>query len=300
MPLAPGWTAHELLELLDAIDVLGYGYWEGIAKSITLRVRTPDECKEVYNKYFLDGLIGKATWATVKKQTLEDLSVDDLGPLGAFKIDRLPPIECTLDDAQSLGYMSQRDMFERESDPAAEKDISGMTLTATDTDIEVALKLSQVDVYVRRLRERHRRKRIVRDYQLVRKYFHGPDNATFNRVNMLKKQREFDERYRVFAQFYSALEFERHLNQFAREKLLLLRVSELCRYRWNGLQRFDEINHFEQHVAAENRDTGPYGQYGRTVSDAKHRIYHNAFSFSFTLYSIIRFPFFFDDVRRKL
>jgi len=39
------------------------------------------------------------------------------------------------------------------------------------SDVEMALKLAVVDMYIRRLRERQRRKRIVRDYQLVAKYF---------------------------------------------------------------------------------------------------------------------------------
>lgn len=41
---------------------------------------------------------------------------------------------------------------------------------SSDVD-EMALKLAVVDMYIRRLRERQRRKRIVRDYQLVAKYF---------------------------------------------------------------------------------------------------------------------------------
>lgn len=41
----------------------------------------------------------------------------------------------------------------------------------TSSDVEMALKLAVVDMYIRRLRERQRRKRIVRDYQLVAKYF---------------------------------------------------------------------------------------------------------------------------------
>lgn len=39
------------------------------------------------------------------------------------------------------------------------------------SEVEMALKLAVVDMYIRRLRERQRRKRIVRDYQLVAKYF---------------------------------------------------------------------------------------------------------------------------------
>lgn len=40
-----------------------------------------------------------------------------------------------------------------------------------DSEMEISLKLAIIDMYTRRLRERARRKRIVRDYQLVAKYF---------------------------------------------------------------------------------------------------------------------------------
>lgn len=54
----------------------------------------------------------------------------------------------------------------------AEQLVSSLQLnTAEDSNIEIALKLAHVDMYIRRLRERARRKRLVRDYQLVAKFF---------------------------------------------------------------------------------------------------------------------------------
>ena len=54
----------------------------------------------------------------------------------------------------------------------AEQLVSSLQLNAVeDSDMEKALKLAQVDMYTRRLRERYRRKRIVKDYQLVSKFF---------------------------------------------------------------------------------------------------------------------------------
>lgn len=37
--------------------------------------------------------------------------------------------------------------------------------------MDISLKLALVDIYSRRLRERSRRKRVIRDYQLVCKFF---------------------------------------------------------------------------------------------------------------------------------
>lgn len=54
----------------------------------------------------------------------------------------------------------------------AEGLISNLSLDPEkDSEMEISLKLAIIDMYTRKLRERVRRKRIVRDYQLVAKYF---------------------------------------------------------------------------------------------------------------------------------
>lgn len=56
----------------------------------------------------------------------------------------------------------------------AEQLVSKLTLDPEeDTEMEIALKLAMVDMYARRLRERAKRKRLVRDYQLVAKFFNN-------------------------------------------------------------------------------------------------------------------------------
>lgn len=195
-----------------------------------------------------------------------DHTVEDKGPLGHLLTQRLPPIDVTPEEAKQLGYMPFRNVFEREYDPTAEQLVSSLSLNQDDDDIDLILKLAQVDIYTRRLRERTRRKRIVRDFQLIMNFFRG-SNLMNARRRQSKEQREFRDRFRVFAQFYTAYEFDRRLNSFEREKALRIRLSELSRYRWNGLTRIDECIHFEQHAAAaQARNTGPFGQYGKTVS----------------------------------
>lgn len=73
---------------------------------------------------------------------------------------------------------------------SAEQLVSSLQLdTAEDTDVEVALKLSMVDMYTRRLRERAKRKRIVRDYQLVAKFFANQRRDSANKRALTKEQR---------------------------------------------------------------------------------------------------------------
>lgn len=254
------------MHLLDAVEQFGFGSWEDISKHI--ETRSPEDAKEEYiNKYLL-GSIGRHTWipASQRRPQLIDHSVEDDGPLGHEQTEKLPPIDVTPEEAKQLGYMPNRNNFEREYDPTAEQLVSGLSLNQDDDDIDVILKLAHVDIYTRRLRERARRKRIVRDFQLIMNFFRGNNTINMRRRHS-KEQREFRDRFRVFAQFYTAYEFDRLLQAFEREKALRIRLSELSRYRWNGLTRFDECIHFEQHAsAAQSRNTGPYGQYGRTVS----------------------------------
>ncbi|XP_049276765.1 transcriptional adapter 2B isoform X2 [Anopheles funestus] len=255
-----GWSAREELHLLDAIEQYGFGNWEDISKHI--ETRTPEEAKDEYVSKFLNGTIGRHTWQTAVDQRpiLTDHTSDDTGPLSQLLIQKLPPMDCTAEEAAALGYMPNRDDFEREYDPTAEQLVSTLSLQPDDEDVDMLLKLAQVDIYTRRLRERARRKRVVRDYQLIANFFRG----NMKRARQTRDQREFRERLRTYSQFYTSLEFERLISSLERERALRIRLSELNRYRWNGIQRVDECVHFEQHVAAaQYRNTGPYG-HGRT------------------------------------
>ncbi|XP_054747634.1 transcriptional adapter 2B isoform X1 [Anastrepha obliqua] len=256
------WTAREEIRLLDAIEQYGFGNWEDISKHI--ETKSAEDAKEEYVKRFVNGTIGLHTWTPAQSQRplLVDHTSEDNGPLGATALQRLPPLDITTEEAAQLGYMPNRDGFEREYDPTAEQLISTMALSTEDTEADYLLKLAHVDMYTRRLRERVRRKRLVRDYQLVANFFRNRNYA--QHPGMTREQKEFRDRFRVFAQFYTANEYERLLMSLEREKELRIRLAELCRYRYNGLTKIDECRHFEQHAAmALNRSTGPYG-HGKT------------------------------------
>lgn len=71
----------------------------------------------------------------------------------------------------------------------AEEIVSSLQLnTAEDSDVEIALKLAHIDRYIRRLRERVKRKRLVKDYQLVAKFFSNQRKETVKKP-LSKEQR---------------------------------------------------------------------------------------------------------------
>ncbi|XP_017793778.1 PREDICTED: transcriptional adapter 2B [Habropoda laboriosa] len=211
------WTAREQLRLLDAIEQFGFGNWEDISKHI--ETRTPEEAKEEYIARYLDGNIGKHTWPPTEsyKPNLTDQTKSDHGPLSPDLTSRLPPLDITPEEAAQLGYMPQRDDFERDYNHEAESLVSSLFLNpAEDDDLDIALKLAQ---------------RVVRDYQLVSAFFASSRKDKTVKKKQTKEEREFRDRMRVFAQFYTAQEYE----QF--------------RYREHGITRHEECSHFEQMIA---------------------------------------------------
>ena len=260
------WTAREEIRLLDAIEQYGYGNWEDISKHI--ETKSAEDAKEEYVNKFVNGTIGRHTWtpAQSQKPTLVDhTNGEDNGPLSAAALQNLPALDITTEESIQLGYMPNRDGFEREYDPSAEQLISQMALNTDDSEADYLLKLAHVDMYTRRLRERVRRKRIVRDYQLVSQFFRNRNYA--QNPGLTREQKEFRDRFRVYAQFYSSNEYDRLLNSLEREKELRIRLAELFRYRYNGLTRIDECRHFEQHaaMAQQRSNIDSYG-HGKTVS----------------------------------
>ncbi|KAK9310035.1 hypothetical protein QLX08_000510 [Tetragonisca angustula] len=244
------WTAREQLRLLDAIEQFGFGNWEDISKHI--ETRTPEEAKEEYIARYLDGNIGKHTWPPTEsyKPNLTDQTKSDHGPLSPDLTSRLPPLDITPEEAAQLGYMPQRDDFERDYNHEAESLVSSLFLNpAEDDDLDIALKLAQVDMYTNNLRERARRKRVVRDYQLVSAFFASSRKDKTMKKKQSKEEKEFRDRMRVFAQFYTAQEYEQFLTNLERERELRLRLSELYRYREHGITRHEECAHFEQVMA---------------------------------------------------
>ncbi|XP_026272333.1 transcriptional adapter 2B isoform X2 [Frankliniella occidentalis] len=251
-----GWTAKEEQHLLDAIEQYGFGNWEDISRHI--ETRTPDEAREEYINRYLEGNIGKATWnsAANSRPLLTEISIPDDGPLSPEQINKLPPLDITPDEAAQLGYMPLRDDFEKEFDNDAEALVSPLSIhPVEDDELDIALKLAQVDMYTRRLRERARRKRVGRDYQLVANFFQPTtrkDRPVFKK-KLPRDEREFQDHMRVLTQFHSSQEHEQFLAGVRRQRELEVRINELLRYRRHGITTVEECHHFEQ-LRQEIRD----------------------------------------------
>ncbi|XP_076030805.1 transcriptional adapter 2-beta-like isoform X3 [Oratosquilla oratoria] len=249
------WSAREEVRLLDAIEQYGFGNWEDIARYI--ETRTPEEARHKYISSYIEGNVGKATW----KQAAENLKMPiehsntDQGPLSPTLGSSLPFQPLPPEETGPLGYMPHRDDFEREWDNEAESIVAPLFLHPTDDeDIDIALKLAQVDMYMRRLRERARRKRVVRDFQVVQKFYSKEKEKS--QVPQKKKGRDerdvLEEKLRIISQFQTASEHQNLISSLARERELKVRIRELTRYRRNGIRHVEECREFE--IARARRD----------------------------------------------
>lgn len=155
------WSVTEEVHLLDAIEQFGFGNWEDISKHI--ETRTPEEAKEKYMEKYLDGPVGIHTWIVEmhKRPILKDHTLEENGPLSPSVVCKLPPLEISPEEANHLGYMTNRADLEREYDPSAENIVSILALQPEDEENDLLLKLAHIDIYQRRIRERARRKRLA-------------------------------------------------------------------------------------------------------------------------------------------
>lgn len=129
--------------------------------------RTPQEVMKHYVTMYIHGNLGKACIPDSIPNRVTDHTCPSGGPLSPSLTTPLPPLDISLAEQQQLGYMPLRDDYEIEYDQDAEKLISGLSVNYDDEDVEIEMKRAHVDMYVRKLRERQRRKNIARDYNLV-------------------------------------------------------------------------------------------------------------------------------------
>ncbi|XP_029113310.1 transcriptional adapter 2-beta [Scleropages formosus] len=161
-----GWTSREEQLLLDAIEQYGFGNWEDMATHVGAS-RTPQEVMDHYVSMYIHGNLGKACIPDSIPNRVTDHTCPNGGPLSPSLTTPLPPLDISVAEQQQLGYMPLRDDYEIEYDQDAEKLISGLSVNYDDDDVEIEMKRAHVDMYVRKLRERQRRKNIARDYNLV-------------------------------------------------------------------------------------------------------------------------------------
>ncbi|KAJ8262117.1 hypothetical protein GJAV_G00162410 [Gymnothorax javanicus] len=291
-----GWTSREEQSLLDAIEQYGFGNWEDMAAHVGAS-RTPQEVMDHYVNMYIHGNLGKACIPDSIPNRVTDHTCPSGGPLSPSLTTPLPPLDISVAEQQQLGYMPLRDDYEIEYDQDAEKLISGLCVNYDDDDVEIEMKRAHVDMYVRKLRERQRRKNIARDYNLVPAFLGkdkkekekekpalgggGVGGATVPSVTassssalpapkrkITKEEREQRVKLRALCQFMAHREFEEFFENMHKERVLRAKVRELQRYRRNGITKLDESAEYEaaRHKREKRKENKGVSQSKRSSS----------------------------------
>uniref|UniRef100_A0A667YB46 Transcriptional adapter n=1 Tax=Myripristis murdjan TaxID=586833 RepID=A0A667YB46_9TELE len=235
--LEPGWTAQEEMALLEAVMDCGFGNWQDVAYQ--MRTKSKEECESHYMKNFINNPLFSSTLLSLR-QAEESRTADSAIP---FKPTDDPP-RPTFDSVLSrdmAGYMPARADFMEEFDNYAEWDLKDIDFVDDDSDVLHALKVAVVDIYHSRLKERQRRKKIIRDHGLI----------NLRKFQMLercypKEVQDLHDVMRRFARVVGPIEHDKFIETHALEFELRREIRRLQEYRKAGIKSFCSAKVYEQ------------------------------------------------------
>jgi len=226
-----GWSAEEEWRLLKAIGECGLGNWHDAA----LQVKTKSylQCETHYKAIYLDN----------PEPPLPNIPepVRDVFPAPvAYRCCESPPrpADSSAMQLEMSGYVPPRGDFTTEFDNFAELDLKEIKFTdhmqegrtGEDDPVEVALKFAVLDTYHSRLKERQRRKHIVRKYGLI-------DCKKQTGVE-LRYERLLGDRVSVLRRFmrlFPPVEFDKYMEGLLYQTELKREIIQLQEHRQAGL-----------------------------------------------------------------
>ncbi|BFZ18405.1 hypothetical protein BsWGS_21444 [Bradybaena similaris] len=256
------WAAAEEIRLLESIQEHGLGNW--VAVSNRMRVKSAEDCERHYFKHYVEN-------PQPPLPVFEDPDNFSKGAPVVFKLSDNPPRppEGSTLAYEMGGYSAARGDFSFEHNNFIELDICQMTFEEEDDDDDEdddnehddddeedddeatekspdddslyrELNLAALDVYWNCLRERQRRKKMIRDYGLitVRRWY-----------GMLKQRCDYNislDFFQPLMRLFPPVTFDKYLESLNYEKRLKSDILSLQEYRRNGITRLRSIKVFYQ------------------------------------------------------
>ncbi|KAL4223106.1 Transcriptional adapter 2-alpha [Mactra antiquata] len=236
------WTALEETQLLKAVSDCGYGNWIDIAHKV--RTKTHQECERHYNYNYIENTHDGLPEFPEKNLSFYPRPI-------VFKLSEDPPrpAEGSLVNTEMAGYMAGRGDFMHEHENFMELDLRHLYFDTGDEDpIETELKLAVVDIYYRCLKDRQRRKRIIKKYGLINMRKNAHSKWRYD----AGLGQAFDN-MRVFSRLVSPQDYEMFLESMLYEQELKNEIKYLQDYRSNGLTKIQHIKMFR--MLKKNRET---------------------------------------------
>jgi len=205
---------------------VGYGNWLDASQRIHTKSKT--ECEHHYNKCYI-------TEAHDALPKFRNFTMEVHSQPLVYKLCDDPPRyqDSSVAFQEMGGYMAARGDFNVEYDQFSELEILSLSFDETEEEVDELdekLKLSMVEIYQNSVRERWRRKRLVRKFGLI--------NITKNSVLNRRFEhtiKDFVDKLKVFMQLVDAQAYDEFLEGFHIEQELKNQIVRLQDYRQNGL-----------------------------------------------------------------
>ncbi|ELU07914.1 hypothetical protein CAPTEDRAFT_132232 [Capitella teleta] len=218
----PKWTAAEEIRLLQAVNDCGIGNWHDVSGKV--RTKTGSQCQKHYTKCYITDPVKPLP--DVRPVTLASAFNRSFS---AVCDDPPRPSEGSSTYQDMSGYMPARGDFLTEFCNFAENELSDIEFNKLDQEFDRKLKFAVVDIYNNVLRERFKRKRIIRDHGLINIKHHNCESHSFMHPRLL-------EQLRVFMQLSQPEDWEKQMQALNYEAELRSCIRQLQQYRAAGIQ----------------------------------------------------------------
>lgn len=240
-----GWSAKQELKLLDLVQQCGFGNWTDISRTMG---KPAKECKQHYMQHYVDNRTLPGLPRI--KESRASLFGSDTFPY-LYKLQDLeePPrfAPDTINAKLLAGYNAARSDFEVNFDNHAESLVADLDLDDFQPDDNMyelgqALQAAMVQAYNNRLKERMRRRRIIRKHGLI----------AFRKVMFWIQRydntitRPHAERLLTFMQLVDGMDFDYIMEGLHRVGELKNRINTLLEFRRNGLKHFHSVPMFQK------------------------------------------------------
>jgi len=244
-PFAPGWTAEEEENLLDALLIYGLHNWQLVSEYVLTKSKT--KCEQHYNQVFL-----QSPTAPLPSLDFQSTKDQEESAQESKEAEQGVPITNVIsDDSSSIlsGFLPKRQDFDVEYDDNAEATIADLQILEDDTVEERLLKLKLLEIYDLKLQERERKKEAVLRWKMY-------DVAKFKEElqPLPMEDRKWLELFFNLGQFLNKEEWDT-LIEFIRQDMAYR--EKLCRclfYRENGICTFSQAEELERQVSLRIQD----------------------------------------------
>eukprot|EP00096_Caligus_rogercresseyi_P012424 TRINITY_DN5203_c0_g1_i1.p1 TRINITY_DN5203_c0_g1~~TRINITY_DN5203_c0_g1_i1.p1 ORF type:complete len:446 (-),score=132.15 TRINITY_DN5203_c0_g1_i1:151-1488(-) len=241
---SPNWSAQEETRLLDSVLHHGLGSWEEVCKT-SLPLKTSQECQEHFESVFIQDdskEFGDLTSIFHGERFSRAQPVPSNVPSKEHSLLQQIRPPAPLSSKELAGYNPARGDFDTEPDDRAEEDLSGLSYSdvssrlsdpqSEDDELLGKLELSALYIYNDKLKERSRKKGIVREHGLINK------RSVLSTSKYPLIQDKYNKLY-DFRRLLCAFDFDYLLEGLQAEFSLRRQIRETQEFRSHGLTRLD-------------------------------------------------------------